>query len=207
MATVAIAIPAMRPHNLPPVVASIQESTTDYEVVVVATGECAEVAKTLPVTLIADEGGTYPIRINKAFTTTTAPYFMLASDDLHFTPGWFEAVLRVMESQNVAVVATNDLYNHNGVHFCLKRSYIMEFGGYKDAQGIVMFPEMKHQYVDDALRLTARNRNQFAIATEAVTPHHHPGAHKAPMDEVYQLGESSGSHDLALFQSHQELWV
>jgi hypothetical protein len=209
MPQVSVIIPLMRPHRIAPVVASIQESTEDYEIIVVATGECADAARDLPVILLEDDGGTWPVRINRGYLATTAPSFVTGADDLDFRPGWFEAVQQTMSTlpDGGGVIALNDLYNSNGVHFVIQREYIESFGGYKDAPGIVVFPGFKHQYSDDAIRLTAQNRGRFAYCNEAIVEHLHPGAGKSEMDATYALGESTGAYDQIVFRDNSELWV
>jgi glycosyltransferase involved in cell wall biosynthesis len=206
MAQVAIVIPLMRPHRIKPVVDSIAETTEDYRIVVVATGKCADAARDLPVMLVEDEGGTYPVRINKGFAATDERYVMLAADDLRFYPGWFEAVMRAMEPID-GVVAVNDLHNPAGVHFATSRTYVDTFGGTGDnIPGVVLCEQYTHCWCDDEFRNVAGHRGRFAYANDAIVEHLHVGNHKAPDDAVYQMGAAAMSHDLAVYTSRQHLW-
>lgn len=200
MSQLAILIPLMRPHRIAPLVENIQETTEPCNIVVIATGECADAARDLPVTLIEDEGGTYPIRINRAFHETTEPYLFLGADDLVHEPQWFENAMRVME-QGYSVVATNDRYNAAGVHFLVERGYINSFGGYRDGQGDVLYPKLAHCYCDDALRETAKHRGKFAHATDAFVAHRRESG-----DPIYELGGASMSSDHDIYVGNPDLW-
>ncbi len=204
--SVAILIPLMRPHRIALVVQSIVDSTQSYSIVVVATGECADAARSLPVTLIEDDGGTYPVRINKAFHACTEPYVFLGADDLSFRAGWFESAMIKMNEVN-GVVGINDLHNMAGVHFLVSRYYINECGGTGDGTpGVVLCEEFSHQYCDDELRHVAQYRNRWAFAKEAVVEHLHPGAGKAPSDPIYVMGNAAGAHDREVFMRRRHMW-
>ena len=207
MAEVAVLIPLMRPHRLALVLASLAESTTDYVAVVIATGECADVARELGrCVLIEDEGGTYPVRINAGFRGSAEPYVMLGADDLSFRPGWFEAAM-VQMRQVDGVVAVNDLHNSAGVHFLVSREYVDTLGGTGDGiPGEVMHEGYSHTHCDDEMRHLAQYRNRFAYARDSIVEHLHPGAGKAATDEVYALGNSFMGQGNAVFMSRRHLW-
>lgn len=199
----AVLIPLMRPHRIAPLVENIRETTEPCNIVVIATGECADAARDLQVTLLEDEGGisgTYPNRINRAFRETTERYLFLGADDLAHHPQWFENALRVLE-QGFSVVATNDRNNAAGVHFVVDRQYINEMGGYRDGQGNVLYPGLLHQFCDDALRETARKRGRFAHAHDAIVAHQREWG-----DPIYTMGEAAGSHDHAVYVGNPDLW-
>ena len=205
MSQVAVLIPLMRPHRIAPVVQSIQESTTDYHIVVIATGECADAARELPVTLLEDDGGTWPKRINRGYELTTEPYVLTAADDLEFRSGWFEAIERAMPNAD-GVAAVNDLHNMAGVHFVLGKKYIQEFGCI-DAPGTIAHGGYEHSYVDDEIRATAISHDRWlGVITDSVVEHMHVGRGKAPMDEIYRIGEASMSQGYALYTSRAHLW-
>lgn len=203
MARVAVIIPLMRAHKLADVVQSIQESTEDYRIIVLATGECAEVARTLPVTLIDDGGGTWPERINRGLAETTELYCFTGADDLSFQSRWFEEAMIVMDSiPGGGLVAVNDLMNRAGVHFLISRDYVNTLGGsMADPPGIAMHEGFAHAYCDDFARKCAQHRGRWGFAERSVVEHLHCGNGKAPSDDVYKLGESTMSDGLATFQS------
>ena len=97
MSQVAILVPAMRPQNLERLVASIAESTSDYKVVIIATGECAEKARSLsgPITVIDDGGGLNRERILAKAMQNGLPISENISDNevwqLIFAPGFSTA--------------------------------------------------------------------------------------------------------------------
>ena len=199
----------MRPHRIQAVVDTIIESTTDYQIVVLATGECAEVARSLPVTLIDDGGGTWPQRINRGIRETTEPYCFTAADDLAFRPGWFEAARIVMDQiTGGGLVGVNDLMNRAGVHFLISREYVNTIGGsLADPPGVAMHEGFRHAYCDDFARKCAQHRGRWGYANESVVEHLHRGVGKAPSDEIYDLGESTMGEGGALFHSLSHLFV
>lgn len=201
MAQIAIIIPAMRPTRLPDVVHSIVESTNpgDYRTIVVATGEVAEVAKTLPVTLLEDSGGTWPQRINAAYRITDEPVILAAADDLKFHPGWLPALMSVMNEID-GCVAINDMMNPNGVHLAFSRNYIDNIGAAMgEPLGTVICEAFQHAYSDDFARKTAIHHGRWAIATESRVEHLHCGNGKAPRDEVYAMGEATMQSGLTTY--------
>lgn len=206
MAQLAIIIPLMRAPKIAPLVQNISETTSDYSITVLATGECAEVCEGLPVRLIDDGGGTFTQRINHGFRETTEPWTFTGADDIFFHAGWFDEVMKVAERTGAAVIAINDLMNPAGTHFAVQRSYIHELGGYKDGQGTVFYEAIAHAYCDDALRLTAQNRGKFEYAREAIVEHMHVGCGKNEMDDIYRLGESTMHEGYQIFTSHSDLW-
>ena len=209
MSQVAVLIPLMRPHKIAPLVANIAETTSDCEIIVIATGECADATRDLPVVLVEDEGGTWPQRINAGYKFTNASYIMTGADDLLFHPDWFQAAMRAMDRfpNSSGVVAVNDLHNKAGTHFVMARSYIQEFGASGDGPDTLMCEEYAHQYCDDEIRSVARKHERWAIAEDSVVEHLHVGAGKAPMDETYRIGEATASQGLAVYSSRAHLWA
>jgi hypothetical protein len=207
--TVAILIPLMRPHKIGPLIENIAATTTDYRIIVIANGACADAVRELPVTLLEDEGGSWPERINRGYkiTTEAEPYFFTAADDLWFRDHWFEEAMKVMADVD-GVVAVNDLHNPNGVHFLISRHYIETKGGVIDEMpGMVACEKYRHAYVDDELRATAKMRKRWGYAEDYIVEHMHVGAMKAPDDDIYQVGLQSMSQGLGVFQSRSKLWT
>ena len=210
MSDVAILVPVLnRPHRVEPLLQSIAEATDVPYRVIFACSDQATVDELdrLGAWYDRDEGGTYPVRINRLFDLTNERVCFLGADDLAFRPGWFQAAMRVMETLGGdGVVAINDLHNMAGVHFLVSRHYIDTVGGYLDAPGVVMFPEFWHQYCDDSLRGAAISRGKFARAPESIVEHLHPGAGKAPHDETYAIGAAAEAHDRQIFMDNSHLW-
>lgn len=209
MAQVGIIIPLMRPHRIAPVVQSIQESTTDYHIIVLATGECAEACKDLPITLIDDGGGTFPQRINRGYRASQEPFITTGADDVAFLSGWFEAAMRTMATlpNGSGVVGINDCYNAIGNHFVIARDYVETLGGVMDEPGVTMCEEYQHQYCDDDLRATAIFHGRWAMSMESRIEHLHVGAGKSEMDAVYAAGEATSAQGRAVFMSRAHLWA
>ncbi len=209
MAAVAILIPLMRPQNLASVVDSISASTDDYHVVVMAaTGPCADAARSLPVTLVEDDGGTWPQRINRGYKATTEPFICTGADDTWFMPGWFEAALIAMNAlpNGSGVVGLNDCYNPVGNHFLMARDYVETLGGVMNEPGVAVCELYEHQYCDDDIRATANFHGRWAMAMDAKIDHRHVGRGMAPMDEIYQIGEATAAQGYAIFHGRAHLW-
>lgn len=208
MAEVAVIVPLMRAHKIAGVVNSIIATTADCHIVVLATGECAEACRTLPVTLIDDGGGTWPERINRGVRESTEPYCFTGADDLLFHPGWFGAAMAVMDTiPGGGVIAVNDLMNKAGVHFLLSREYINALGGsMADPPGVAMHEGFRHSYCDDFARKCAQHRGRWGFAEDSIVEHQHAGCGKAPMDDIYRMGESTMVDGYALFHSLRYLF-
>lgn len=203
---VAVLIPLMRHHRIAGLVQNIRETTPDCHIVVIATGECADAARSLDVTLLEDEGGTWPQRINAGYRSTTEPYILTGADDLLFHEGWLDAAMTVMRHID-GVLAVNDLHNTAGVHYLISRNYVDTMGGCIGEPGMVCHEGYAHAYVDDEIRATARFHGRWGgVVADSIVEHLHPGANKAPTDEVYRIGESTMGQGLSLFQSRKHLW-
>jgi hypothetical protein len=197
----------MRPQNLASVVQSIQESTEDYSVVIMAAGESAGAARSLPVALIEDNGGTWPQRINVGYRATTEPYIFTGADDLYFLPGWLDAAMIAMNQIGDGVVGVNDGMNMAGVHFLVSRAYVETFGSVLDDTGTVASEAYVHSYCDDELRETAKFHGKWAFCMNSVVEHRHCGNGKAPHDATYAAGEASMATGYATFASRAHLWA
>jgi len=138
------------------------------------------------------------------------PFVFTAADDLQFRSGWFEAAMIEMNRlpDCSGVVAVNDLHNMSGVHFLIARNYVDTLGGVIDqAPGVAVNEGYRHTFCDDEIRATAKFRNRWSFANAAVVEHLHTGAGKAPMDEIYRIGEASMSQGRELFTSRAHLWA
>lgn len=203
---VAVLIPLMRAHRIAGLVQNIRETTPDCHIVVMATGECADATRTLGVSLLEDNGGTWAQRINAGYVVTTESHLFTGADDLLFHDGWFEAAMRVMETVD-GVVAVNDLYNTAGVHYLVSRNYVQTLGGCVGEPGVVCHEGYKHSYVDDEIRATAQFHGRWGgVVQDAVVEHLHPGAGKGDLDDVYRIGEASMPQGKELFASRAHLW-
>ena len=208
MSQVAIVIPLMRANKIAPLVENIAETTQDYETIVVATGECADAARDLPVTLVEDAGGTWPQRICAGYAVSQSNYLMTGADDIWFLPGWFEAALLTMNSlpNGSGVIGINDCYNPIGNHFLMSKDYIETFGGAMNEPGVPVCTAYQHQYADDDLRATAKFHGRWAMSMDSKIEHRHVGAGKADMDETYRIGEATAGQGYAIVHSRAHLW-
>ena len=211
-AEVAILVPALnRPHRVEPLLASIEAATNVEHTVIFGVSDQPTVdeCERLKIQYVRDEGGeegTWPKRINRLYRQVDAPYIFTGADDLDFRSGWFEAALAVMQTVD-GVVAINDLFNPNGVHFLISRNYIETLGCViGEPPGTVCCELYLHCYVDDDLRWTAKSRNRFAFAGDSVVEHLHPGRGMAPPDETYAIGGATMTQGHQVFQSRSHLW-
>lgn len=209
MAQLAVIIPAMRPNRLPDALSTLDQSTINYRVVVVAAGECAEVARRTegPIVVVEDQGGTWAQRLNRGYKVTDESYIYTGADDLAWRPGWFESAQRILDSID-GVVATNDLHNMAGTHFLLTRNYIDTIGAaLGQPLGTIADEGFEHCYADDFLRSTAKHHGRWGgVVRDAVVEHMHPGAGKAESDEIYKIGEATMGQGLATYQERAHLW-
>jgi len=208
---VAILVPVLdRPHRIEPLLESISSATSVPHRVIFAASDqpTIDVLERCGAWYLRDNGGdegSYPKRINRLFRETTEPYVLLAADDLAFRPRWFENAMKVMETVD-GVVGINDLHNALGVHFLVSRNYVDTLGGAADQPGQVLHEGYRHAYCDDELRHTAKHRNRWGYADDAIIEHLHPGAGKAKSDAVYVIGNASMVQGYMIFNSRRHLW-
>ena len=147
-------------------------------------------------------------KVNLGFAKSSAPFILLAGDDVRFTAGWLDACLRVAES-GVSVVGTSEPVNRrvrSGGHSChpfIRRAYVVEQGASWDGPGVVCHEGYRHWYVDDEIVTVAKQRKVWGFAADAVLEHLHPVHGLADMDAVYRRGQARKEDDRRLFQQRR----
>lgn len=204
---VAILIPAERPQNFARLVENIAEATPEPHHVywMVHKPQCADELARLRQTYWTDNGASWGVRLNRLYQLTTEPFMFLGADDVKFHPGWLTEAMNAMQSVD-GVVFVNDLYNPCGTLALVSRHYIDTMSGCADEPGVIIHPGYIHGYSDTELANTARHRGRYAKCDTSVVEHLHPGAGKAPHDEVYAKGAAAMGVDLQLHLSRAHLW-
>ena len=221
--TIAVLCPVLaRPHRVVLLVESVRAASrvTGCRTVFVATeGDTDEIAAirqveagdvTLIVVPSEDEG--YSRKINTGFAETTEPFVFMAADDLDFRPGCFERMLATHLETGACVVGTNDgghagtASGDHSTHSLVCR----EYGdcGLIDAPDsrLLLNPTYRHWFCDNELVGTAKHRQTYAHAKDALVVHLHPNWKKADMDATYAKGQSTIAEDRATFESRKRLW-
>ena len=206
---VGILIPTMRAHLIPTLIKNITATTPSAHTVYWACTRKSECERALRgQTVLLDEGGFWPQRINALFTLSTEPYVFLGADDVVFHPEWLELAFACMEKlQNVGIVSVNDLNNPYGTSSLISREYIERFGGTMDGSGPIIHPGYHHNWSDTELRQTGEHRGRWVYCEHSVVEHIHHDNGKAPYDEVYALGDKHLAQDVELFFSRHPLWA
>lgn len=216
---VAILVPVLRrPHNVAPLVASIEGATPEahHTLFICSEGDTDELDAVTDVgaehlTIPAYGLGDYAKKINAGFTATTEPYVFLGADDLRFHDGWFAAAHAEMANRKIGVVGTQDLGNPrvkqglHSTHSLVRRSYIERYGTI-DEPGKVLHEGYPHEFVDDELVGTAQARGAWAFAHDSVVEHLHPHWGKAPTDDLYGQARSRYMIGRKLYKRRRHLW-
>jgi hypothetical protein len=226
MAEIAIQIPVLnRPHRAAEVVASIFRSTeVEVEVLFICSpGDTAEIAavqatgEDYMVVPWECGPGDFARKHNLAFQHTTAPFVLLAADDLDFQPGWDHAILKCHSVLQRGVIGTQDDANplvkrgKHSTHPVVTRSYIDEVGGtWHDGPGIILHEGYLHQWVDTELCNAAMERDEWSFTHLAVIRHLHPmyphrGIGRTAMDDTYRKALGGASHDSMLYRERVQL--
>lgn len=209
-----ILVPVLRrPQSVAPLLESIHTSTASARVLFI--GDPGDTAEHDAIARAGAEmiatGGNYAQKINTGVRHTTEPYLFAGADDLRFHPGWLEAALEVMERTGAGLVGTQDLCNarviagEHATHFLLARWYAQL--PTIDGQPGPCFEGYEHEFVDDELIGTARERGAYAFAPGAIVEHLHPDVGKAPTDALYAAQGARMRRSRPLFQSRTPLWT
>lgn len=208
-----------RPANAAPLVASLEASGADAQIVFIASSrdvdqvEACEATGCLTVTVPWPAGrADYARKMNRALVFSVAPWVLLGSDDIAFEPGWDTELLRVAERTGKQVIGTNDMSNRlvkRGVfstHTLVERSYIFRRGGCLEGPGYLVSEAYDHNFVDRELACLAQVRDVWAFAPQAIVRHNHPMTGRAKPDETYAKGRRYFQEDQALFWTRAKEW-
>jgi hypothetical protein len=149
--------------------------------------------------------GDFARKTNLAYRKTTEPWILCGADDLVFHRNWEQEALIVGERTGAGVVGTQDRHNpevkrgRHSTHPLVRRSYIAKQGGTFDGTGDIYCELFDHQYVDNELIWTAKQRGQWAFAHRSIVEHLHPTWGDAEMDATYEKALRATDADRKLF--------
>lgn len=211
---IAVIVPVLgRPQQIEPLLASIEEASTEaHRVVFVcspgdseATRECTSSdADTIVVPWEAGPGD-FARKVNLAYRESDDEWLFQGATDLLFHEGWDEKALGMAQRMKMTVVGTNDLGNAHvrrgahSTHTLIKREYIETMGGTFDGSGEVFSEEYCHNFVDTEFVQTAMMRGQFISCRKSIVEHLHPNWHKGEMDATYEKGLKDFHADARLY--------
>lgn len=198
MSELAILIPTLgRADRLEKVVANISSNTiSDHCIYVLyekSDKKTFEEASRLGIKAIANkEPNTYVSAINLGFRSINEPFVFCGSDDLEFTKGWDQPVLKLL-NDGIGFVGVKDGWTitktgKHASHFAVRRDYIEKQGGPFDQKGVVYSPAYRHFMCDIETEQVAQRRGQFAVA-DCVVHHHHYVTKDAEKDQTYAEAE------------------
>lgn len=146
----------------------------------------------------------FPHRIQYLYEHTSEPWFLTASDDILFHPGWLTAAFSERSPEH-KVITFRDLNNPNGTNFLVNREYIDTQSGCLDVPKHVYHPDYIHNFSDDELWGTAQMRGAF-LRCSGIIEHLHWGPGKNTYDETYARADRANEADRALWASRRHLW-
>ena len=219
MTDIAVLVPVLnRPGNAGPLATSLAAATTvPHRLVFVCSpyddAEIAACRRTGADVLVVDwqpGHGDWARKIHAVYDTTDEPFLLLGADDLTFHPGWDIAVLdRAREGWGV--VGTDDMGNPtvrrglHATHPLVARDYA-DACGTIDECGKILHEGYRHNWVDNELVETAKQRGAWSFCAESRIEHRHPLWKTATDDDTYRAGREYYAADGQLFQSRRRLW-
>jgi hypothetical protein len=213
---VGVIVPTLgRPHRVAPLADDIAAASDGHDVTVHFVAEAHDAATIQAVSehptanlIVNRRTANYAGAINTAVADTDEPWLFAGADDLHFHPGWLDALEPLLDDWEV--LGTNDLANpevlagQHATHYLISRSYARH--AVIDQPGLMMHEGYTHNWVDRELVGTAKHRNVFVPVLDSVVEHLHWCWGKAGMDGTYAKGRDSELDDRKLYASRQHLW-
>lgn len=150
--------------------------------------------------------GSFGEKVNIGYRISREPWLFLSGDDVRFHPGWLDQAMDVAAETSADVIGTNDLGNpmvragEHATHMFIRRKYIDEQGAGWDGPGVVCHEGYRHWFIDNEIVEAAKQRDEWAAATNSIVEHLHPYFGKGEMDATYQVGQDAAQTDGALFQ-------
>ncbi len=218
--TIVVLVPVyMRPHRVSSLIHSFENSSPKdaYLLFIASTEDTAQIDAlnehtNMYLVLPGNRTrGDWAKKINYGYRQTSAPWMLLAADDVHFKPGWDSALRRAAKRSGKRVLGTSDLNPHanpDGIyspHPMVARSYADE-RGVVDKRKAVVCEMYHHNYPDRELSATAISRGEWLFVPDAVIEHLHPGWTDTPEDHTYRLGAQHGQRDYQMYIRRHRLW-
>lgn len=221
MGMIAVLIPALgRPQRVAPLVASLKACSLVIPCrpyFLCSPGDDAQIeavraAKAYLSIMEWEAGqGDYARKMNWGVAVSDEPFMLFGADDVHFHPGWAERAVATWYETGACVIGTNDLGNSRTVtgdhstHTLVHRDYLK--CGTVDEAGKLLHEGYWHNFVDDEFLGTARARETYAHAKDAVIEHLHPNWRKGDgQDATYRRGMEHWNDDSAYYKRRKQLW-
>lgn len=220
MAKVAILIPVLRrPQNIKPLVESIEQNTTDFEILFLASpGDYEEINElenqNQPYKIMHDNfenNGDYARKINTGLRVVEAEWYFLGADDLKFYPDWFKHAMYLYAEKGHCVIGTNDLGNPmvmrglHSTHSLVLGEYAIKCGTI-DEPGKILHEGYPHEYVDREFVETARCRLSWGFSHKSIVEHLHPNWKKAASDSIYEAQPMRMFTGGRIYEGRKHLW-
>lgn len=214
--TLAIIVPVLgRPHQIEPLVASIETNTVvERRIMFVCSPNdptsdvCRRTGHHVIVTTWKPGPADFAKKINLAYDALTdEDWCFQAATDLTFHPNWDTNALALAAKRHAGVIGTNDLGNpgvmrgQHSTHTFFSRDYIETFGGTVDNTGKVLCELYDHQWCDNEFVQTAKVRRQWTFSRYSIVEHNHPHWGKGEMDSTYKKALRATVADRNLYQS------
>jgi glycosyltransferase involved in cell wall biosynthesis len=214
---VAVIVPTLgRPERVGPVTDDILAASKGHDVTVVFVAEAHDAVTIEAVTqhptaelVINTRRPSYAGAVNSALHETTEPWVFCAADDLHFHPGWLDALEPLTKA--FKVLGTNDLGNpevlaaEHATHYLVERTYALT--AVVDQPGSLLYEGYVHNYTDKELVETAKARGVFTPCLDSIVEHNHWLWNKAPLDDTYDKGRQSEPDDRRRHEARVRLWA
>lgn len=130
-------------------------------------------------------------------------FYAIASDDLVYHPGWFEAAWRMMnELGDYGLVGFNDTHsngNEYAAHFLVSRQFLIDHHG-----GVIFPPIYRSWWCDREISDVAMLHNCYKWAADSIVEHRNHAWGGIEHDKVYQDAEENYADDYLLYQSLKE---
>jgi hypothetical protein len=126
-------------------------------------------------------------------------YIGFLGDDTLPHAGWYDRILRALESRPNSMAYGNDLIHGPG----LPTAIFMDTSVIK-ALGFMAPPDQKHLFVDNYWKALGEATGTLVYVPDAIIEHLHPLVSKAETDEVYAKVNSVWSHDEKMFNYRME---
>jgi glycosyltransferase involved in cell wall biosynthesis len=152
--------------------------------------------------------GDYSRKVNHGIRITSEDWLLQGADDLVFRDGWLQAAETAHTATGGRVVGTNDLGNprvmrgQHATHSLVRRDYVRDLGTW-DQPGLLLHEGYGHNFCDDEMVLTARQRHEFVFAHDCHVEHLHPNWKKGVPDRTYEIGMERFRQDRALFNQRR----
>lgn len=204
MADLAVIVPTLgRADALEPLARAFEEASPEHRMLFVCDpDDRASIAAARGEALVC--GGSYAQKVNAGLRHTSEPYCLIAADDVHPHPGWFEAAVAQM-SDTVGFVSVNDLGNP-AVMAGEYATFALIARWYAELDDEPYFEGFQHGCCDVDASLRAKARGAFAYAPEAVVEHRHPDWGKASVDATYRRGGMNAAKRRADHKLLSERW-